>query len=47
MWRRKLGDGTTVVIGLVEKGAGSLKPYLIRDMVAQLREHRLFPPGME
>lgn len=39
--------GTRWSSDFVEKGAGTLKPYLIRDMVAQLRAHDLVPPGLE
>jgi hypothetical protein len=46
-WRKRLPDGTSVIIGLVEHGSGSLKAYLIRDLVAQLRLHGLIPPGLE
>lgn len=42
-WRRKLADGNVVLVGLVEKGHGTLKPYLIRDLVAQLRTNGLVP----
>ena len=46
-WRRKLADGTVVVVGLVDKGSGTMKAYLIRDMVEQLRTHGLVPPDLE
>lgn len=46
-WRRKLPDGTVVVVGLVEKGSGTMKAYLIRDMVEQLQTHGLVPPDLE
>ena len=45
-WRRKLPDGTVVVIGLIDKGAGTLKAYLIRDMISQLTKHGLVPPDL-
>lgn len=45
-WRRRLPDGTVVVIGLVEKGTGPLKPYLIRDLVSQLTSHGLVPDDL-
>jgi hypothetical protein len=45
-WRRRLADGNSVVIGLVQKAA-PLKPYLVRAMVSQLREHGLVPPDLE
>jgi hypothetical protein len=46
-WRRKLADGNTVVVvGLVQK-ATPLKPYLIREMISQLREHGLVPDDLE
>jgi len=35
-----------VVIGLIERGRGTLKPYLIRQMVAQLNEHKLIPEDL-
>lgn len=38
VWRGLSARGV-VVIGLVDKGHGKLKPYLIREMVKQLREH--------
>lgn len=41
-WARKIG-ATTVVIELVQKGHGTMKAYLIRDMVSQLRENNLIP----
>lgn len=46
-WRRKLADGNVVLVGLVEKGHGTLKPYLIRDLVAQLRTNGLVPKEFE
>ena len=46
-WRRSLPGGNVVIIGLVEKGRGSLKPYLIRDMLAQRRSSGLIPEEME
>lgn len=42
-WRRKGSTGTAVVVGLVDKGHGTLKPYLIREMIKQLREHGFVP----
>jgi hypothetical protein len=45
-WRRKLAGGNVVVIGLVQK-ATPLKPYLIRQMRSQLREHGLLPDNWE
>jgi hypothetical protein len=45
-WRRKLPDGTVVVIGLIDKSAGTLKAYLIRDMVRQLSNHGLVPSDL-
>lgn len=38
-WRGLSAAGTVVVIGLVDKGHGTLKPYLVREMIKQLREH--------
>lgn len=46
-WRAKLANGNVVLVGLVEKGHGTLKPYLIRDMVAQLRANGLVPKELE
>ena len=46
-WRRGLPDGNAIIVGLVEKGSGPLKPYLIRDMVAQLRTNGLVPEEQE
>jgi hypothetical protein len=46
-WRRRCADGTVVVVGLVEKGTGTLKPYLVRDMLTQLRAHDLVPSDLE
>jgi hypothetical protein len=46
-WRRRSTAGNPVVIGLVEKGSGSLKPYLVRDMIHQLRLHELIPADLE
>ncbi len=39
VWRGSSAAGKAVVIGLVDKGRGTLKPYLIREMVKQLRQH--------
>lgn len=46
-WRLRTATGETVVIGLVEKGNGTLKPYLIREMLSQLRDHGLIPLDLE
>ena len=46
-WRYRGVEGLVVVIGLVEKGSGTLKPVYIRDMVKQLRDNRLLPENME
>jgi hypothetical protein len=46
-WRRKLPDGNVVIIGLVDSGKGTLKPYLVREMLAQLRAHGLIPEDLE
>jgi predicted RNA binding protein YcfA (HicA-like mRNA interferase family) len=37
-WRAQAPNGNAVIIGLVDKGYGTLKPYLVRDMIAQLRQ---------
>jgi hypothetical protein len=36
-----------VIIGLVEKGHGTLKPKYITEMVRTLRENGLLPEGVE
>lgn len=41
-WARRAA-GVTVVIGLIEKGHGHLKPYLIRDLISQLKTNGLVP----
>lgn len=46
-WRRRSADGNIVVIGLVEKGTGTLKSYLVRDMVHQLQLNGLIPADLE
>jgi len=46
-WRGVAPSGTVVVIGLVEGGHGSLKPYLIRDMIHQLRVNGMIPADLE
>lgn len=42
-WRLRKPDGTLVVVGLVEKGSGTLKPFLVRAMLKQLHLHGLVP----
>ncbi len=46
-WRLRPADGNAVVIGLVDSGKGTLKPYLVRDVLTQLRANRLIPADME
>lgn len=46
-WRAVAPSGTVVVIGLVDGGHGSLKPYLIRDMIGQLRTNAMIPADLE
>jgi hypothetical protein len=46
-WWLKLQSGNVVLVGLVEKGHGTLKPYLIRDMVEQLRSNGVVPKEFE
>ena len=41
------GGRRTVIIGLVEKGRGPLKPAYIRTMVRTLQENDLLPDGVE
>lgn len=46
-WRRRLATGDVVIVGLVEKGSGTLKPYLVRDMLSQLIAYELLPHDLE
>lgn len=46
-WWHRTPGGTTARIGLVESGRGTLKPFLVRQMVATLREHNLVPAELE
>lgn len=46
-WRCKTPDGNTVVVGLVDRGSGTLKAYLIRDMLGQLRDNSLIPGDLD
>lgn len=46
-WRAVSPAGNGVIIGLVEKGSGTLKPYLVRDLVGQLRAHNMIPTELE
>ena len=46
-WRCKLPDGNVVIVGLVEKGNGTLKPYFIHDMMSQLVSNGLVPKDLE
>lgn len=46
-WRFKSHQGNVVLVGLVEKGHGTLKPYLVRDLIAQLRANGLVPKVFE
>lgn len=46
-WRAKSAAGNVVIVGLVDKGAGTLKAYLIRDMLKQLKAHGFIPIDME
>ena len=46
-WRRKLDDGRVAMVELVERGAGPMKPYLVRDMIRVLKEHNLIPASLE
>jgi hypothetical protein len=45
-WRRRLANGNIVVIGLVQTG-GTLRPYLVRQMISQLRDHGIVPDHQE
>jgi hypothetical protein len=45
-WRRLIENGAerrTVVIGLVERGSGAIKPEYVKDMVQILKENNLLP----
>ncbi len=47
-WRYRSPDGTTVVVvGLVDRGSGTLKPIYIREMVQQLQANGLLPSDAE
>jgi hypothetical protein len=46
-WRGTALSGAVVVIGLVDQGHGSLKPYLIRDMIRQLEANGMIPADLE
>lgn len=43
LWRLKRQGCSLVVVGLVEKGHGPLKPVYIKDMVATLQKNGLLP----
>jgi hypothetical protein len=45
-WRIRTSTGNPVVIGLVDKGSGALKAYLVRDMVQQLQGNGLIPEDL-
>lgn len=42
-WKLRKGDGSLIVIGLVEKGHGPLRPVYVREMIKQLVAHDLIP----
>jgi hypothetical protein len=46
-WRYRSPVGIVVIVGLIEKGHGKLKPVYIRDMVKQLRDNALLPVELE
>lgn len=46
-WRLKREGCNSVVIGLVDKGHGTLKPGYIRDLVKALQENGLMPDRRE
>jgi hypothetical protein len=46
-WRREIGDGRVVIIGLVDRGHGPIKKAYIVDMIAILRENNLLPEGVD
>lgn len=46
-WRRAVSGGNVAYVGLVNKGSGTLAAWQVRDMIAELRKHRLLPKGME
>lgn len=46
-WRLEVRPGVVARVGLVEKGRGTLRGYLIRDMVAILLQYGLIPDDLE
>lgn len=46
-WRHVTRDGKVIYVGLVKKGHGTLKPYLIRDMLAALKAGGLLPDDIQ
>ncbi len=46
-WRGVGRDGLPFYVGLVDHGSGTLKPYLIRDMISTLRQHGIIAPEEE
>lgn len=45
-WRGAAADGTVLYVGLVDKGAGHLKPWMIREMLDVLRPSGLIPTDL-
>lgn len=46
-WRRKDPGKPAVVIGLMDRGSGTIKKEYILDMMAILRANNLLPEGVE
>ena len=46
-WRALSPIGNSVIVGLVGKGSGTLKPYLVRELVNQLRANGMIPSEFE
>lgn len=46
-WWCRTPSGATARIGLVEAGRGTMKPFLVRAMIATLKEYHLVPRDLE
>src|SRR5215213_7036777 len=42
-WKRTLPDGSSLIVGAPDKGSGTLKPVYIKELMAVLERHGLFP----
>ncbi|MEO6066883.1 MAG: hypothetical protein ABIQ41_02735 [Gemmatimonadales bacterium] len=47
LWRGLSPEGNPVMVGLVDRGSGAMKPYLVRHMVSQLRANGLVPADLD